>query len=275
KEIEKLLRGALISTYGMDAPVAAEPFNEPEEEITVHAHSTFSEASDQTQEIPQILQPEFTAPDQFICTDCGAPIRAEDIDCANCHALIVRRYCSHCSKLIPDQCTICPFCQKTTDSFRYSEHPETKFAAIATCVVLLLLVFVLFSRGKTRDDVMSRTHAQVQGSVAAKPEMAQVPKETNPAPPANPQSDTVQTTEANQQQSEEAVPQTELQPPAVVQAQKQQKEIPSKPEVKKEAVQKQTDADADVAYATPIDHLSEKERIKRGRSLNNQGYTLM
>ena len=45
--------------------------------------------------------------DGLNCLQCGGGITPDDIKCSHCKTLITRRYCSHCSRLIPDHALFC------------------------------------------------------------------------------------------------------------------------------------------------------------------------
>ena len=84
--------------------------------------------------------------DGSICLQCGGAIKPDDINCPHCQILIMRRYCSHCSKLIPDHSVLCPLCGKDVqEHFHYSKLRRAKVVigtATGAVVVLLLLLFV-------------------------------------------------------------------------------------------------------------------------------------
>ncbi|PWT89894.1 MAG: hypothetical protein C5B54_08160 [Acidobacteria bacterium] len=98
--------------------------------------------------------------DSLNCLECGAPISADDIQCYSCKALIVRRYCSHCSKLVPEHAGVCPFCGTSSMThFHYSRNLETKLGIVAVLIAGGLLFFALFSRERVAQDISARVHS--------------------------------------------------------------------------------------------------------------------
>lgn len=97
----------------------------------------------------KFIEPESSDPshDGLNCLHCGGGITPDDTKCSHCKTLITRRYCSHCSKLIPDHATICPLCKKDVkEHFLYSKLRRTKIliavgtaAAFAFVVIFLIL----------------------------------------------------------------------------------------------------------------------------------------
>lgn len=45
-----------------------------------------------------------------LCRECHGQIQPEDKFCAHCDAVILRRYCPGCNKLVPDHALMCPYC---------------------------------------------------------------------------------------------------------------------------------------------------------------------
>jgi RNA polymerase subunit RPABC4/transcription elongation factor Spt4 len=80
------------------------------------------------------------------CKQCAGSITPHDINCPHCKTLIMRRYCSHCSKLIPDHATICPLCNKDVkEHFSYSKLRRTKILiGVGTAAIFVFVVLLLF-----------------------------------------------------------------------------------------------------------------------------------
>ena len=48
--------------------------------------------------------------DEVKCPQCNYTIQPDDKFCGHCHAVILRRYCQPCRKLVPDHTDLCPYC---------------------------------------------------------------------------------------------------------------------------------------------------------------------
>ena len=94
----------------------------------------------------------FAEPERYsglTCVQCKSSIDPDAQICSRCHVLIVRRYCSGCSRLIPDQASYCPYCATPASAKKSRIKAYLKFAAvfmIAGSVVAGVLVLV---KGKT------------------------------------------------------------------------------------------------------------------------------
>ena len=112
--------------------------------------------------------------DSLACLECGGGITADDIKCSHCKTLIMRRYCSHCSKLIPDHAAICPLCSKDVkEHFSYSKLRRAKILISAGTAAIFVFVLLILFLQKTP----SKT--TVEADAISKPEM-HLP-ETKPA----------------------------------------------------------------------------------------------
>src|SRR5262245_26451242 len=83
--------------------------------------------------------------DGLNCLQCGSGITPDDIKCSHCKTLIMRRYCSHCSRLIPDHVSICPLCNKDVkEHFSYSKLRRTKILIAVGTAAIFAFVVILF-----------------------------------------------------------------------------------------------------------------------------------
>jgi RNA polymerase subunit RPABC4/transcription elongation factor Spt4 len=81
-------------------------------------------------------------PDEVKCPECNYIIQPDDKFCGHCHAVILRRYCQPCKRLVPDHTELCPYCGASSKEKRKRRNfmPLTNIAMIG----VLLLVTILF-----------------------------------------------------------------------------------------------------------------------------------
>lgn len=70
-----------------------------------------------------------------LCRECHGSIQPDDKFCAHCDAVILRRYCPGCSKLVPDHVVMCPYCGASA-----GEKPKAAILQYPTNVALMILV---------------------------------------------------------------------------------------------------------------------------------------
>jgi RNA polymerase subunit RPABC4/transcription elongation factor Spt4/TolA-binding protein len=80
------------------------------------------------------------------CVQCKSSITPDAQICPQCHVLIVRRYCSGCSRLIPDQAALCPYCTTpaTAKRSRMKFYVKTASALMAFGSIVVGLYFFLY-----------------------------------------------------------------------------------------------------------------------------------
>ncbi len=70
-----------------------------------------------------------------LCRECCGRIQPEDKFCAHCDAVILRRYCPSCRKLVPDHTQMCPYCGASS-----GEKPKAAIFQYPTNVALMILI---------------------------------------------------------------------------------------------------------------------------------------
>jgi tetratricopeptide (TPR) repeat protein len=115
-----------------------------------------------------------------LCRECHGRIQPEDKFCAHCDAVILRRYCPACRKLVPDHALICPYCGASA-----GEKPKSGILQypmnVATMILALFVasLYFLWPSDKKTD----QAKPPVQQNIKA-PEVAQIPavkKEVKPS----------------------------------------------------------------------------------------------
>lgn len=116
-----------------------------------------------------------------LCRECGGRIEPEDKFCAHCDAVILRRYCPACRKLVPDHTLMCPYCGASA-----GEKPKSGILQypmnVAIIIVILFGVSLYFlwpSEQKT-NQVKSSAQKLEAPKIAQAPVVAK--KEVKPAP---------------------------------------------------------------------------------------------
>jgi tetratricopeptide repeat protein len=148
----------------------------------------------------KVIDEEFleSSQDGLNCLHCGGGITPDDIKCSHCKTLITRRYCSHCSKLIPDHATICPLCNKDVkEHFLYSKLRRTKIliAAGTAAVFAFVVIFLILQQPESRTtqaqaEQINKPEIHTPAPLIKAPEMhspgpvEKIPEEHPPAPVA-------------------------------------------------------------------------------------------
>jgi tetratricopeptide (TPR) repeat protein len=73
-----------------------------------------------------------------LCRECHGRILPEDKFCKHCDAVILRRYCPGCRKLVPDHALMCPYCGANA-----GEKPTAGILQYPNN--LALIIFILFA----------------------------------------------------------------------------------------------------------------------------------
>jgi RNA polymerase subunit RPABC4/transcription elongation factor Spt4 len=82
------------------------------------------------------------------CQQCHGKIAPEAKFCPQCHAVILRRYCPGCKKLVPDHAPNCPYCG--TSATQKSKQRILLDSTNATPLILVLSFAALFPSGCIR-----------------------------------------------------------------------------------------------------------------------------
>ncbi len=77
------------------------------------------------------------------CVQCKGILSPDAQYCPHCHLLIVRRYCSGCSRLIPEHAGMCPYCS-TPASAKRSRIKFYLQSAIVLTIAVSIVAGVLF-----------------------------------------------------------------------------------------------------------------------------------
>jgi Tetratricopeptide repeat/Double zinc ribbon len=115
-----------------------------------------------------------------LCRECHGRIQPEDKFCNHCDAVILRRYCAGCRKLVPDHALMCPYCGASA-----GEKPKVGILQypmnVATMILILFVasLYLLWPSDKKTNQVKSPAQQNIKA-----PEVAQIPvvkKEVKPA----------------------------------------------------------------------------------------------
>jgi hypothetical protein len=209
--------------------------------------------------------------DGLNCLQCGGSIKPDDISCNHCKTLIIRRYCSHCSQLIPDHAATCPRCGKNVqEHFLYAKLKRAKlFIGTMTLTLISTLLMIL---------VLQQPDTQQSSAYQAAQKTAESQIETN----------LPETTEPVVEMSTSPEPTLKQVTPA-----------PTKPKIEARSTTKGIYKETTVADPEPIEQieppiveeqnlnppmsastqrvleLNDKQRIRRGRYLNSKGFSLI
>lgn len=213
------------------------------------------------------------------CLQCGFKVGVADIQCPNCHVLITKHYCSHCSELIPDHSGVCPLCGKEDrEHFAYASRPVAKIATTAAVSVLFFILVASIVPGhrvKMQSQALSSSSSSQKEGAQSKPPSqslnARVESQSATAVQTGEQeaSPTVQTAPA---ETTAAVP--EVKPEA--QTPPEQDIIPVAKAVLTQKVVPAAVRQNAVPAQVPVRMGSDQqEEMKAAHQLNNQGYMLI
>lgn len=242
--------------------------------------------------------------DGLVCLECGGGITPDDIKCSHCKTLIMRRYCSHCSKLIPDHAAVCPLCSKDVkEHFSYSKLRRTKILISAgTAAIFLFVVVGLFlqktaSKTTVEADAINKPEIHLAETKPADSQAVQKEVKLPPEPPAvheivppptatkfEPPPQVRKPAVLAQKQVNSEVENADSEPPklAKVQEPKLVAKVEEPIEVTKVEEPKQF-VKAQDPPARPMlspafqrtPDLKSQQRVLKGRSLNHKGYSLI
>lgn len=250
------------------------------------------------------IEDEEPSEDGLHCIQCGGGIATDDINCSHCKTLIMRRYCSHCSKLIPDHATICPLCKKDVrEHFSYSKLRRTKIligaGTAAFFVFVVMILFLQKTAPKTtiaEADAIKKQELQLSGEKGVEvqktvtPEPPQVheivpPPTATKIEPSTKVEKPIETIQVEPQIKikpgvKESEPEPEPQKLAKMEESKQKVEEPKqieKVEQPKQIAKVQQSPVRPMLYPAlqrAVD-LKSQQRVLKARSLNHKGYTLI
>jgi hypothetical protein len=229
------------------------------------------------------------------CLQCGGGITPDDIKCSHCKTLIMRRYCAHCSKLIPDHAAICPLCNKDVkEHFLYSKLRRTKILiAVGTAAVFAFVVIMLILQqpeSKTTEAQaapVNKTEIPSPPAVAKSPapEITHQKVESSPAPvvheivppPTATKSIELPAEVPEIKQSEPEIPAEKVEESKIVKQIEVPKQVP-----KVEAPKQYADVTEEIPRRPALSsatvralELRSRQKVLKGKSLNHKGYALI
>jgi len=108
-----------------------------------------------------------------LCRECHGRIQPEDKFCAHCDAVILRRYCPGCNKLVPDHALMCPYCGASA-----GEKAKAGILQYPNNLALMILILFTVSLYYLWPDQKSNQVKSSPKKVEA-PKVAQVPVAIN------------------------------------------------------------------------------------------------
>jgi len=221
--------------------------------------------------------------DGLNCLQCGGGITPDDIKCSHCKTLITRRYCSHCSRLIPDHATICPLCNKDIkEHFLYSKLRRTKILiAVGTAAFFAFVVILLILQQPESKTTQAQAesinkpeiHSPAPVAKSSEPEITQKQEIKLPEPPviqeiAPPPATTKSITPKKVVKN--------IDPPKQAALVEEPKELPKVQEVKQSAKVQEPPVRPMLSPSLQrTKDLEAQQRVLRARSLNHKGYSLI
>ncbi len=125
----------------------------------------------------QALPPQDIA---VLCRECHGRIQPEDKFCAHCDAVILRRYCAGCKKLVPDHARMCPYCGASAgEKAKVGILHNPMNVATMILIVFVAGLYLLWPSDQKTNQVKSPAKQNIKA-----PEVAQIPaakKEVKPA----------------------------------------------------------------------------------------------
>lgn len=85
------------------------------------------------------------------CPICDRPILPTTKFCAHCRAVILRRYCPGCGKLVPDAAYLCPYCDTPSTAPQKKKGSYASFAAGAAILVIFAYFLISTSFDSPKD----------------------------------------------------------------------------------------------------------------------------
>jgi tetratricopeptide (TPR) repeat protein len=114
-----------------------------------------------------------------LCRECHGQIGPEDTFCAHCDAVILRRYCPACRKLVPDHALMCPYCGASA-----GEKPKSGILQYPLNVAIMILILFGASLYFLWPSDQKTNQAKSSPQKIEAPKIAQAPvvkKEVKPA----------------------------------------------------------------------------------------------
>ena len=103
---------------------------------------------------------------QTTCAGCNSPIAVDATFCEVCHAPVVRRYCAKCSRLVPENTKLCPYCG-TSSKVKPRESSGLSNITILAILGLAAAFFLtagFFSSGKETKKIAPAPSVQLTDS---------------------------------------------------------------------------------------------------------------
>jgi tetratricopeptide (TPR) repeat protein len=110
-----------------------------------------------------------------LCRECHGQIQPDDKFCAHCDAVILRRYCPGCNKLVPDHALMCPYCGASA-----GEKAKSGILQYPNNLALIILILFGVSLYYLWPNQKSNQAKSVPQKVEA-PKLTQVPVAINEA----------------------------------------------------------------------------------------------
>ena len=129
--------------------------------------------------------------DEVKCPECNYRIKPDDKFCSHCHAVILRRYCQPCRRLVPDHTELCPYCGASAKEKR--KHRDwvnvTNIAMVSS--LFLATIILLWPDSKTDPKISTQQSnvpnvtsspkaGKIGGEAKYEPAVGQVKPEKNP-----------------------------------------------------------------------------------------------
>jgi tetratricopeptide (TPR) repeat protein len=108
-----------------------------------------------------------------LCRECHGQIQPDDKFCAHCDAVILRRYCPGCNKLVPDHALMCPYCGASA-----GEKSKTGILQYPNNLALIILILFAASLYYLWPDQKSNQVKSSPQKVEA-PKVAELPNAIN------------------------------------------------------------------------------------------------
>jgi RNA polymerase subunit RPABC4/transcription elongation factor Spt4 len=106
-----------------------------------------------------------------LCRECRGRILPDDKFCRHCDAVILRRYCPSCRKLVPDHTLICPYCGASA-----GEKPKARILQYPMNVAaMILILFVASLYFLWPDEKSNQVKSPAPPKIVEQPKVAQAP----------------------------------------------------------------------------------------------------
>lgn len=275
KIVDMLLNSGASAPEKISTSIRPAPSTEPEAKPSKRV-SPIKVIDDEVAEKPENH-------DDLSCLQCGGSINADDVNCPHCKTLIMRRYCSHCSRLIPDHATICPLCHRNVkEHFLYAKLRRAKILlGIGAAAIFTLFLFILIWQHSATEKTAQADAIRnpETPSVETKSIAAEMKKDETKAPeqpkvqeiprvPATTKPKLEPRHEAQKEPVESKIETPKSAPPELAKAEEPHPELPK--------VEKPPQREVELSAAAEREfELRSQQQIKKAKFLNDKGFTLI